>query len=80
MTEYRFDARIEREPSCEVMVLCRLTGMVDVADEFEVRDDVCSIETAMLCLCCGGPMVCWRSRAQLRRRRYAAEQREKCAL
>lgn len=47
MTEYRFDWRTEREPSCEDMVFWRETGMKDEDDEVEARDGACSIDTAM---------------------------------
>ena len=48
VTEYLFDARMDREPSCELMVFCLVMGTYDPPDELEARDGVCSIDTAML--------------------------------
>lgn len=47
MTEYRFEARIEREPSWELMVFCLTMGGLEVAEDADVRE-VLSIETAMM--------------------------------
>jgi len=59
VTEYRFEARIERDPSVELIVLCLTMGWRDEPDEAEVRAGLCSIETAMMrykrcqaCVCC----------------------------
>ena len=46
MTEYLFDARIEREPSCEVIVFTLVMDVPEV-EELEVR--LFSTETAILC-------------------------------
>ena len=40
VTEYRFEARMERLPSCELMVFCRDTGWKDDPDEVEAREGV----------------------------------------
>jgi|TARA_R110002003_G_scaffold63_6_gene5846 hypothetical protein len=48
VTEYRFDWRTEREPSCEDIVFWRETGMKDDDEDVDARDGACSIETAML--------------------------------
>jgi len=48
VTEYRFEVRIERVPSCELMVFCRVTGCMEEPEAEDVREGVCSIETAML--------------------------------
>lgn len=48
MTEYLFEVRIEREPSCELMVFCRVMGTKEEPEEVEAREGVCSIETAMV--------------------------------
>jgi hypothetical protein len=48
VTEYRFDWRTEREPSCEDIVFWRETGMKDDEDDVDARDGACSIETAIL--------------------------------
>jgi hypothetical protein len=45
VTEYRFDWRTEREPSCEDIVFWRLTGMKDDELEVDARDGACSIAT-----------------------------------
>lgn len=47
MTEYRLLARIEREPSCELMVFWRVTvgWKEEPPEEFEVRE---GIERAMV--------------------------------
>jgi hypothetical protein len=47
VTEYRFDWRTEREPSCDDIVFWRETGMKDDDDDVEARDGACSMETAM---------------------------------
>ena len=47
MTEYLFDARIEREPSCELMVFCRLTCGKEEPDEVDARDGLCGIVAAI---------------------------------
>jgi hypothetical protein len=38
VTEYRFDWRTEREPSCEDMVFWRETGMNEDEDDVEARE------------------------------------------
>ena len=38
VTEYRFDWRMEREPSCEDMVFWRDTGMNEDDDDVEARE------------------------------------------
>lgn len=43
VTEYRFDCRIERAPSCEDIVFCRETGMKEDEEEVEARDGAWSI-------------------------------------
>ena len=48
VTEYLFDARIEREPSCELIVFCLVTGTMDGSEDVEAREVLRSIETAML--------------------------------
>jgi hypothetical protein len=48
VTEYRFDWRTEREPSCEDIVFWRETGMKDDEEDDDAREGACSIETAML--------------------------------
>jgi hypothetical protein len=50
VTEYRFDWRIEREPSCEDMVFWRETGMKEEDEDVEALDGACSMETAMAVL------------------------------
>lgn len=40
VTEYRFDARMERLPSCELIVFCRDTGTYEDPDEVDARDGV----------------------------------------
>ena len=47
MTEYRFEARIEREPSCELIVFWRLTCGKEEPEEVEAREGVCSIVAAI---------------------------------
>jgi hypothetical protein len=48
VTEYRFDWRTERDPSCEDIVFWRETGMKDEeVDDVDAREGACSIETAM---------------------------------
>jgi hypothetical protein len=47
VTEYLFDWRTEREPSCEDMVFWRETGMKDEDEDVDARDGACSMETAM---------------------------------
>lgn len=47
MTEYRFDWRTEREPSCEDIVFWRDTGMKDDDEDVDAREGACSMETAM---------------------------------
>lgn len=43
VTEYRFDWRTERPPSCEDIVFWRLTGMKEDEDEVEAREGAESI-------------------------------------
>jgi hypothetical protein len=40
VTEYRFDARTERVPSCELIVFCRDTGTYEDPDEVDAREGV----------------------------------------
>lgn len=47
VTEYLFDWRMERVPSCEDMVFCRETGTKDEEEEVEALDGACSIATDM---------------------------------
>jgi len=47
VTEYRLDARIEREPSCELIVFCRVICGKEFPDDVDVREGACS-ETAIL--------------------------------
>ena len=54
VTEYLLDARIEREPSWELIVFCLVTGMIEVPDEFDVLD----AEFAMTSVHCGVLMCC----------------------
>jgi hypothetical protein len=49
VTEYRFDWRTEREPSCDDIVFWRETGMKEEdVEDVEAREGACSMETAML--------------------------------
>lgn len=52
VTEYRFEARIEREPSCELIVFCRDTGTYDDPDDVDAREGVWSRAVAM-----SGPLL-----------------------
>jgi len=45
VTEYRFDWRTERPPSCDDMVFWRLTGMKELEEDVEARDGACNIAT-----------------------------------
>jgi hypothetical protein len=48
VTEYRFDWRTERDPSCEDIVFWRETGTKDEeVDDVDAREGACSIETAI---------------------------------
>lgn len=47
VTEYRFDWRTEREPSCEDIVFCRETGAKDEEEDVDAREGACSMETAI---------------------------------
>jgi hypothetical protein len=48
VTEYRFDWRTERDPSCEDIVFWRETGMKEEdVEDVDARDGACSIETAI---------------------------------
>ena len=40
VTEYRFEARMERLPSCELIVFCRDTGWKEDPEEVEAREGV----------------------------------------
>ncbi len=46
VTEYRFEARIERDPSCELIVFCRVICGKEDPEEVEVREGG-SMDTAM---------------------------------
>jgi hypothetical protein len=48
VTEYRFDCRTEREPSCEDIVFWRETGMKDDDEDVDAREGACSMDTAMV--------------------------------
>lgn len=48
VTEYRFEARIERVPSCELIVFCRDMGTNEEPDEVEARDGVWRRVVAMV--------------------------------
>ena len=48
VTEYRFDARMERLPSCELIVFCRDTGTNEDPDEVDAREGVCRRVVAMV--------------------------------
>jgi len=45
VTEYRFDWRTERAPSCDDMVFWRLTGMKELEEDVDARDGACNIAT-----------------------------------
>ena len=47
VTEYRFEARIERDPSWELIVFCRLTCGKEEPEEVDALDGVCSIVAAI---------------------------------
>jgi hypothetical protein len=48
VTEYRFDCRTERDPSCDDIVFWRETGTKDEeVEDVEAREGRCSIETAI---------------------------------
>lgn len=47
VTEYRFDWRTEREPSCDDIVFWRETGTKDDDDDVDALEGACSIETAI---------------------------------
>lgn len=40
VTEYLFDARIERVPSCELIVFCRDIGTWEEPEEVDAREGV----------------------------------------
>jgi len=48
VTEYRFDCRTDRDPSCEDIVFARETGMKDEEEDVEARDGACSIATDIM--------------------------------
>jgi hypothetical protein len=53
VTEYRFDWRTERDPSCEDIVFWRDTGIKDEeVEDVDAREGACSIETAMIYVVC----------------------------
>jgi hypothetical protein len=56
VTEYRFDWRTEREPSCDDIVFWRETGMKDDEEDVEAREGACSMETAMVLLLLRRPL------------------------
>jgi hypothetical protein len=48
VTEYRFDCRADRDPSCEDMVFCRDTGWKDDEEAVDARDGVCNMTDIFL--------------------------------